>query len=185
MKKLLLLFLLISFTSQAQLKNIFKYSTTYISYDQNNSIQPMKSFAVSSSNELIDTTPNTPADETFTFGIRKLAFFEYENRDQFYNGSETNIGKSANVGNAKGLEYLFEISKGRQQRREFERVLTDIASGEGKTAMPMILVTSAVHSHLTRSGLRTFCSLNVRSAECIDPHYFAVLIGCGATVVNA
>jgi glutamate synthase (NADPH/NADH) large chain len=64
-------------------------------------------------------------------------------------------------------------------------VLTDIASGEGKTAMPMILVTSAVHSHLTRRGLRTFCSLNVRSAECIDPHYFAVLIGCGATVVNA
>jgi glutamate synthase (NADPH/NADH) large chain len=64
-------------------------------------------------------------------------------------------------------------------------VLTDIASGDGKTAMPMILATSAVHSHLTRRGLRTFCSLNVRTAECIDPHYFAVLIGCGATVVNA
>jgi glutamate synthase (NADPH/NADH) large chain len=42
-----------------------------------------------------------------------------------------------------------------------------------------------VHSHLTRKGLRTFCSINVRSAECIDPHYFAVLIGAGATVVNA
>ena len=64
-------------------------------------------------------------------------------------------------------------------------VLTDQFSGEGKVAMPMILATSAVHSHLTRKGLRTFCSLNVRSAECIDPHYFAVLIGCGATVVNA
>ena len=51
--------------------------------------------------------------------------------------------------------------------------------------MPMILATSAVHSWLTRKGLRTFCSLNVRSAECIDPHYFAVLIGCGATMVNA
>jgi hypothetical protein len=25
----------------------------------------------------------------------------------------------------------------------------------------------------------------VRSAECVDPHYFAVLIGCGATTVNA
>jgi glutamate synthase (NADPH/NADH) large chain len=25
----------------------------------------------------------------------------------------------------------------------------------------------------------------VRSAECIDPHYFAVLVGCGATTVNA
>ncbi|MEP3329741.1 glutamate synthase large subunit [Sedimentitalea sp.] len=64
-------------------------------------------------------------------------------------------------------------------------VLTDQFSGPGKVAMPMILATSAVHSHLTRNGLRTFCSLNVRSAECIDPHYFAVLIGCGATVVNA
>ena len=64
-------------------------------------------------------------------------------------------------------------------------VLTDQHSSEEKVAMPMILATSAVHSHLTRKGLRTFCSLNVRSAECIDPHYFAVLIGCGATVVNA
>jgi glutamate synthase (NADPH/NADH) large chain len=64
-------------------------------------------------------------------------------------------------------------------------VLTDQYSGADKVAMPMILATSAVHSHLTREGLRTFCSLNVRSAECIDPHYFAVLIGCGATVVNA
>ncbi|NOE33690.1 MULTISPECIES: glutamate synthase large subunit [unclassified Ruegeria] len=64
-------------------------------------------------------------------------------------------------------------------------VLSDMNTGEGRVAMPMILATSAIHSHLTRQGLRTFCSLNVRSAECIDPHYFAVLIGCGATVVNA
>jgi glutamate synthase (NADPH/NADH) large chain len=64
-------------------------------------------------------------------------------------------------------------------------VLTDHMSNADRAAMPMILATSAVHSHLTRRGLRTFCSLNVRSAECIDPHYFAVLIGCGATVVNA
>ncbi|WP_170430788.1 glutamate synthase large subunit [Ruegeria arenilitoris] len=64
-------------------------------------------------------------------------------------------------------------------------VLSDMNSDEGRVAMPMILATSAVHSHLTRQGLRTFCSLNVRSAECVDPHYFAVLIGCGATVVNA
>ena len=64
-------------------------------------------------------------------------------------------------------------------------VLTDQHLGEGRIGMPMILATSAVHSHLTRKGLRTFTSLNVRSAECIDPHYFAVLIGAGATVVNA
>ena len=64
-------------------------------------------------------------------------------------------------------------------------VLTDQHQGDDKVAMPMILATSAVHSWLTRKGLRTFTSLNVRSAECLDPHYFAVLIGAGATVVNA
>jgi glutamate synthase (NADPH/NADH) large chain len=64
-------------------------------------------------------------------------------------------------------------------------VLTDENVSGNRVAMPMILATSAVHSWLTRKGLRTFTSLNVRSAECIDPHYFAVLIGCGATTVNA
>ncbi len=64
-------------------------------------------------------------------------------------------------------------------------VLTDELSDPDRIAMPMILATSAVHAWLTRKGLRTFCSLNVRSAECIDPHYFAVLIGVGATTVNA
>ena len=63
-------------------------------------------------------------------------------------------------------------------------VLSDHLSGPDSVGMPMILATSAVHSWLTKKGLRTFCSLNVRSAECIDPHYFAVLIGCGATTVN-
>lgn len=64
-------------------------------------------------------------------------------------------------------------------------ILTDEGVDADHVAAPMILVTSAVHAWLTAKGLRTFCSLNVRSAECLDPHYFAVLIGCGATTVNA
>ncbi len=64
-------------------------------------------------------------------------------------------------------------------------ILTDHRQDAERAPMPMILATSAVHSWLTRQGLRTFTSLNVRSAECIDPHYFAVLIGAGATTVNA
>ncbi|TYB77816.1 glutamate synthase large subunit [Maritimibacter fusiformis] len=64
-------------------------------------------------------------------------------------------------------------------------VLSDMKQGPDRVPMPMILATSAVHSWLTRKGLRTFTSLNVRSAECLDPHYFAVLIASGATVVNA
>src|SRR3546814_11518882 len=51
--------------------------------------------------------------------------------------------------------------------------------------MPMILATAAVHTHLVKQSLRTFTSLNVRSMECLDVHYFAVLIGVGATTVNA
>jgi glutamate synthase (NADPH/NADH) large chain len=49
----------------------------------------------------------------------------------------------------------------------------------------MVLATGAVHSHLVAQGLRSFCSITVRSAECLDTHYFAVLIGVGATCVNA
>src|SRR3546814_17093888 len=49
----------------------------------------------------------------------------------------------------------------------------------------MILAAAAVHTHLVRKGLRSFASVNVRSAECLDTHYFAVLIGVGATTVNA
>ena len=64
-------------------------------------------------------------------------------------------------------------------------VLSDISQGPDKVPLPMILATSAVHSWLTRKGLRTFTSINVRSGECVDPHYFAVLVGCGATTVNA
>ena len=48
----------------------------------------------------------------------------------------------------------------------------------------MILITAAVHTDLTRKGIRSFVSLHVRSAECLDTHYFAVLIGVGATTVN-
>ena len=84
----------------------------------------------------------------------------------------------------KGLERIRAEAEDAVRSGAGHLVLTDHKQGTDRVAMPMILATSAVHSHLTRKGLRTFCSLNVRSAECIDPHYFAVLIGCGATVVN-
>ncbi len=64
-------------------------------------------------------------------------------------------------------------------------ILTDEAVSGTRAAIPMILATGAVHSHLVKKGLRAYCSLNVRSAECLDTHYFAVLIGVGATTVNA
>jgi glutamate synthase (NADPH) large chain len=64
-------------------------------------------------------------------------------------------------------------------------ILTDETFGPQRAPIPMILATGGVHTHLVRQSLRTFTSLNVRSAECLDVHYFAVLIGVGATTVNA
>jgi glutamate synthase (NADPH/NADH) large chain len=64
-------------------------------------------------------------------------------------------------------------------------ILTDEAMSPERAPIPMILATGAVHTHLVRQSLRTFTSLNVRAAECLDVHYFAVLVGVGATTVNA
>jgi len=63
-------------------------------------------------------------------------------------------------------------------------VLTDRRIGADRAPMPMILATGAVHSHLVRQQLRSFSSITVRSGECLDVHYAAVLIGVGATAVN-
>ncbi|MEM9682618.1 MAG: glutamate synthase large subunit [Pseudomonadota bacterium] len=64
-------------------------------------------------------------------------------------------------------------------------VLTDEHVADSRAAVPMILATGAIHTHLTNTQLRTFTSINARSAECLDVHYCAVLIGVGATTVNA
>ena len=64
-------------------------------------------------------------------------------------------------------------------------ILSDKNLSKNNAALPMILATSSVHSYLIRKNLRTYISLNVQSAECLDVHYFAVLIGVGATSVNA
>src|SRR3546814_8230095 len=51
--------------------------------------------------------------------------------------------------------------------------------------MAMVLAAAAVHTHLVRKGLRSYASINVRSAEVLDTHAFAVLVGVGATPVHA
>ncbi len=85
----------------------------------------------------------------------------------------------------QGLERIRAEAEDAVRSGAGQLILTDQHQGPSSVGMPMILATSAVHSWLTRKGLRTFCSINVRSAECIDPHYFAVLISSGATTVNA
>ena len=67
-------------------------------------------------------------------------------------------------------------------------VLTDEALGPDLRApIPMILATSVrVHTHLVRSQpAHLHQPQRALAAECMDVHYFAVLIGVGATTVNA
>ncbi|MDB5712110.1 MAG: glutamate synthase subunit alpha, partial [Sphingomonas bacterium] len=66
-----------------------------------------------------------------------------------------------------------------------ELFLSDIAIGPDRVAIAGVLAAAAVHTHLVRKGLRSFASVNVQTAECLDTHYYAVLIGVGATTVNA
>ncbi|MDE7547040.1 glutamate synthase large subunit [Acetobacter fabarum] len=62
--------------------------------------------------------------------------------------------------------------------------LTDEGQSPDRASIPMILATGAVHTHLVRTSLRTFTSLNVRTSTALDVHAIAVTIGVGATTVN-
>tara|TARA_Y100001970_G_scaffold294354_1_gene451352 strand:+ start:32903 stop:37453 length:4551 start_codon:yes stop_codon:yes gene_type:complete len=104
--------------------------------------------------------------------------------------------------NVKWIDCTFEATSGHGEltqaieniRREAEDavrggaihlILSDENVSKQRAAVPMILAAGSVHSHLVSQRLRTFTSINVRSAECMDVHYFAVLIGVGATTINA
>jgi len=66
-----------------------------------------------------------------------------------------------------------------------ELFLSDQNIGPDRVGVAMVLAAAAVHTHLVRKGLRSYASVNVRSAEVLDTHGFAVLIGVGATTVHA
>jgi glutamate synthase (NADPH/NADH) large chain len=63
-------------------------------------------------------------------------------------------------------------------------VLSDEGQSADRVPLPMILAAAGVHRSLLEVGLRSRCSFTVRSSECIDSHYAAVLIGVGATCVS-
>ncbi|MFT3974247.1 MAG: glutamate synthase large subunit [Amaricoccus sp.] len=113
----------------------------------------------------------------------------FEAMVRHFGASAVKIDATFECGHSDGLQVA--LARIRAEAEEAVRaganhiVLSDMEQSADRAPMPMILATSAVHSWLTRKGLRTFTSLNVRSGECIDPHYFAVLIGSGATTVNA
>ena len=89
------------------------------------------------------------------------------------------------------MELRDSLARIRQEAEEAVRAgkteifLTDEFIDEDRMAISMVIATAAVHTHLVRKGLRAYASVNVRAAECLDTHCYAVIIGVGGTTVNA
>ena len=63
-------------------------------------------------------------------------------------------------------------------------ILTDRSIDSEHAAIPSLLVTSAVHHHLIRKGLRGSVGLVVEAGDVWEVHHFACLLGFGATAIN-
>ena len=63
-------------------------------------------------------------------------------------------------------------------------ILSDKLLSEKKAAIPMMLAFGAINSKLVILGIRGFVSINIQTAEALDTHSFAVLLGVGATTIN-
>ncbi len=62
-------------------------------------------------------------------------------------------------------------------------ILTDAGVGSDHAAVPMALVTGAVHHHLIRVGIRSDADFICETGEVFDVHQLGILIGYGASAV--
>ena len=117
MKKLFFILLLITGVCSSQ--NFLKYSTFYTSGTIGSSTLEDGMFKIEDK-ELIDITEVNPYDYNFTVGLRKVARFDYEHKvKSFYDGTESTMANKAPIGNAKGFEYLANISFIRDRGEEY------------------------------------------------------------------
>ena len=63
-------------------------------------------------------------------------------------------------------------------------VLSDRDSNRDLAPIPSLLLTSAVHHHLIRTGRRTMVGLVVEAGDVREVHHVAALVGYGAAAVN-
>lgn len=63
-------------------------------------------------------------------------------------------------------------------------ILSDRDSNRELAPIPSLLLTSAIHHHLIRSGRRTHVGLVVEAGDVREVHHVAALIGYGAAAVN-
>jgi hypothetical protein len=131
------LILLVSFTltAQEQKKNFFKevyndflkYGTIYAAGNIENSQLVQPNYFIRTDPEdfygiprVEDRAKYHPFNYRYGFGIRKLGRFGYEDKPNFYNGTESNVGLSAPTSSVKGFEYVLHWEKERFNGNEFD-----------------------------------------------------------------
>ncbi len=63
-------------------------------------------------------------------------------------------------------------------------ILSDRRTAPGRTPIPALLATGAVHHHLVRAGTRLQTGLIIETGEAREVHHFCALIGYGAAAVS-
>ena len=119
MVRLVFLFLFCSISTFGQ--GILKYSTVYTSAYGASPMEAQTQYYVTQGGDLQDITIENPFDYRYTFGIRRVARYDYENRQNpFYDGhNQSTTSLSATVGAVKGFEYLAQYDRGRQQGNDY------------------------------------------------------------------
>ena len=119
MKKILAgLMLMCSLNAQ----DFLKFSTIYGAYNLTSPLTKNQTYQVSNG-QLQALQEELEDHGSLTFGIRKLARFDYENKvEKFYTGKEAPINESVMIGNgmAKGWEYVLEYSQHKQFVESFD-----------------------------------------------------------------
>ena len=97
----------------------FKYSTFYTSMSMNTSMVEREDYmAIDRGYE--DITQVNPYDYSVTFGLRKVARYDYEYKVKtWYYGDEKAVSDNVAIGNAKGWEYLLNYSFVRNRGEKF------------------------------------------------------------------
>ena len=75
--------------------------------------------SVSMGTPYVNNKLNLEDDYNYTFGIRKIALFPYQVKNNFYRGNEKQLSDNALFGAVEGLEYLISASSVRNQGHEY------------------------------------------------------------------
>ena len=110
-------------------KDFLKYGTFYIAGDISNPYQKQSIDYVVRTNPngnlysvpiVEDATEYHEFDYRYGFGIRRIARFDYENKEKaYYDGTEKNVALSSPTAAFNGFEYLFHWEKERERGEVF------------------------------------------------------------------